>query len=260
MSSTNQPGDTVNQLGPKAPGSPHADDHDTSGPPSPEVIARGYEADVYDSRTVFSVPLLVILFFVLAFGTVTVIFSLIAYPRSVNDKAHPGLANRNKAPLNERLAKIDRGTKSEDGVKQPRLEPLRQRSGEDLARAITRPELPTGNSPEIHPEELRPTPENFPSLFGSGQGKVGIDKTMSLNNDTLKALFPVQPNGTKPANSQHVPTASNAGRGAEGSQVIVPELPKQAEDKKAEPKKDEKKDNPAPKPPPAPEPKPKGGM
>src|SRR4051794_37984981 len=104
------------------PGSPPADDHSPHGPPSPEVIARGYEADVYDSKTVLSVPILVILFFVLAFGTVTVIFSFIAYPKS-DDRAHPRAAGRNKAPLDDRLARIDRDPDKGNG--QPRLEPLK---------------------------------------------------------------------------------------------------------------------------------------
>src|SRR3569832_1081831 len=94
----------------------HADDHGPSGPPPAEVIARGYEADGYDTRSVLSVPLLVILFFVLAFGTVTVIFSFIAYPKA-DPKAHPGAVERNKAPLDQRYARIHRGAKDVD---QPR--------------------------------------------------------------------------------------------------------------------------------------------
>jgi hypothetical protein len=239
------------------PGSPHADDHSPQGPPPPEVIARGYEADVYDSKTVLSVPLLVILFFVLAFATVTVIFSVIAYPKSVNAKAHPRAAELNKAPLDERLKRIDRDEEKANG--QPRLEPLRRRSGE--ARAISRPELPEGNSPELHPEELRPTKgeDKFDPLFVTGPDRIGIDKTMSLSDAALKALFPVQPGASLPLNSRHVPTAANAGRGAEGSLAVSPELPKepkkeeQPKKKEEQPKKDEKKDNKPPTPP-------KGGM
>src|SRR4051812_36506717 len=86
---TGPPGAPSTPLAPKVPGSPAADEHDTSGPPAPEVIKRGYEEDVYDSKTVLSVPLLVILFFVLAFGTVSVIFYFIAYPKNGDPNAHP---------------------------------------------------------------------------------------------------------------------------------------------------------------------------
>ena len=209
MSSTNQP---------------KADDHAPMGPPAAEVIARGYEADVYDAKSVLSVPLLVLLFFVLAFGTVTIIFSFIAYPKNgVNPKAHPAAAERNKAPLNERLDRTHRGSKDVD---QPRLEPLKLRSGD--ARAIPRPELSVaeGNSPELHPEDLIPTKERFPALYVTGDGKYGLDKTMSLDDEALQALFPVQKAGTQPANSRHVPTAANAGRGADESLVVIPGTPK----------------------------------
>lgn len=200
---------------------PHGDDHAPAGPPPAEVIARGYEADTYDAKSVLSVPLLVLLFFVLAFGTVTIIFSFIAYPKSVNAKAHPGAAQRNKEPLNERLNRLGRGHE----VDQPRLEPLKLRSGD--ARAIPRPELPVsaGNSPELHPEDIIPTKERFPELYSTGAGKYGLDKTMSLDDKALAALFPVQKTGTKPTSSQHMPTASNAGRGADESLVQVPGTP-----------------------------------
>src|SRR5262245_16635036 len=118
---------------------PAADDHSPMGPPSEETIKRGYEADVYDAKSVISVPLLVILFFVLAFGTVTVIFRFIAYPNP-DPRAHPSAAARNKRPLNERLAGVGHDDAAKQTRDQPRLEPLKQRTGGEYARAITRPE------------------------------------------------------------------------------------------------------------------------
>jgi|SRR5579883_326074 len=204
------------------PGAPVADDHGgLSGPPPKEVIDRGYEADVYDTRTVLSVPLLVILFFVLAFGTVTIIFGFIAYPKP-NPKEHPGAVERNKRPLNERLADNNRGPKHGEG--QPRLEPLILRAGQE--RAITSPPLPEGNSPEIHPEDIRVTKDRFPTLYSTSAQQLGIDKTMSLSNEELKQLFPVQQGGSPVISSQHLPTNANAGRGADESLVVVPPLPK----------------------------------
>ena len=189
---------------------PPSDDHGASGPPSAEVIARGYESDGYDTKSVLSVPLLVVFFFVAAFGTVSVIFYFIA-PTKHDPKAHPAAVERNQEPLNARLKRIGRGS---GDVEQPRLEPLKLRSGE--ARAITRPEL--------HPEDLRPTKEHFPALYSDG--KYGLDKTMQLSDKAMESLFPVQKPGTKPANSQHVPTAANAGRGAGESLVVAPGVPK----------------------------------
>ncbi|QJW93853.1 hypothetical protein [Frigoriglobus tundricola] len=218
---------------------PAHDDHAPSGPPPAEVIARGYELDGYDTKSVLSVPLLVVVFFVLAFATVTIIFSFIAYPKP-DPKVHPGAVARNKAPLDERLNRIHRGSKDVD---QPRLEPLTVRRGGDLARATNEPLLAEGNSPQLHPEDLNPTKERFPELYATGQNRLGLDKTMALSDEALKSLFPVQAGGAKPADSQHVPTASNAGRGAEGSVVVVPASPK----------------IPAPAQAPAPPPTPKGG-
>ena len=241
MPPTDPTRDSGHPLAPKEPGAPAADDHAPMGPPSDETIRRGYETDTYDAKSVISVPLLVVLFFVLAFGTVSIIFYFIAYPPG-DPRAHPGAAERNKRPLNERMAGIGR-TKEGD---QPRLEPLKQRSGGDLARAITRPELPDGNSPEIHPEDLRVTKERFPALYQSGGGKYSVDAVMGLNDEkALKALFPSSGPPLSPAASQHVPTASNAGRGADESLVIIPPTPKipapKPEDKKPDPKPGDKK-------------------
>jgi hypothetical protein len=243
------------------PGSPPADDHGGISGPRPETVARGYEEDVYDSRTVLSVPILVVLFFVLAFGTVTVIFGFIAYPKP-DARAHPQAAERNKEPLNERLGRLNRGPKNGEG--QPRLEPLRERSGH--SQSITSSELPEGNPPEIHPEDIRPSPERFPALY-AGAGRAGLGKFMGLNNDQLKSLLPAAPGAQPLIGSEHTPTLANAGRGAAEARVILQQPPKSAEPKGSEKKEekkqpeqkkqtpDQKKDNKSPAPPPSP----KGG-
>jgi hypothetical protein len=221
---------------------PAHDDHAPMGPPSEETIRRGYEKDTYDAKSVISVPLIVILFFVLAFGTVTVIFRFIAYP-SLDPRAHQAAAARNKRAINERLAGIGK----DDPFYQPRLEPLEQRKGGELARAITQLREPDGNSPEIHPEELRVTKERFPTLYQSGTGRYSIDKLMDPSDDLLKTMFPSKGPAQSSAASQHVPTAANAGRGASESVVIPPAPPpaiavsKKPEDKKPEDKKPEDK-------------------
>ncbi len=220
----------------------HGHDSHASGPPSAETIKRGYEEDVYDTKTVLSVPLLVILFFVLAFGTVTVLFSIYSKP-TVDPNAHPQAKARNQADVNARLDRIGRGKE----VDQPRLDQADRLDSRYDPRAITRPKLQDGNSRHLHPEDLILTKDGSPEVYVTDKGRVGLDKTMTLGNEVLKNLFKTQVTGSKPDDSQFVPTAANAGRGAEGSLVVVPKLP---EAKQPEPKKT---------PEPAPMPKPKGG-
>jgi hypothetical protein len=241
MSSTNAPGDT------------HGTGEGGIGKPSEEALRLGYEPDGYDSTSVFSVPLLVILFFVLAFGATTILFGYLSKPPE-NPGVHPMAAERNKSPLDERLARINRGGE----VDQPRLEPLRVRTGD--ARAITRPETKEGNPPYLHPEDNRADRQRTPELFRVGW--TGKDKQFArvplddIIDGRVKALFPVQKNGTKPIASSNLPTAANAGRGAEHSLAIPPKAPAspEATGKGIAPKPPEKQPEPmkqpeAPKPP-----------
>lgn len=230
--SQNPGADPVKVLAPTEPGAPAADDHDVSGPPAPEVIKRGYEEDVYDTRTVLSVPLLVILFFVLAFGTVTVLFAVYSKP-TVDPNAHPQAKARNEADLNARIGRIGRGKE----VDQPRLEPLRERTGP--SRAITSPEKPGVNSPEFHPEDLIPTEDRYPQLYHGGG--VSLGTVMAYNDDQLKALFKSADRPAPHEAGRQVTGGASAGRGANKQ---PPQLP---DDTKKEPKA------------PAPPPKDKGG-
>ena len=225
--------DPVKVLAPERPGAPHHDDHDTSGPPAPEVIKRGYEEDVYDTRTVLSVPLLVILFFVLAFGTVTVLFAVYSKP-TVDPNAHPQAKARNEADLNARIGRIGRGQE----VDQPRLEPLRERTGD--SRAISRPERPGVNSPELHPEDVIPTEARYPQLYHGGGTSLGT--VMGYSDDQLKGLFKSADRPAPHEAGRQVTGGASAGR---GDAAQPPQLP-DAKDKK-EPKA------------PAPPPKDKGG-
>jgi hypothetical protein len=191
--------------------------------PNPEVIARGHEADGYDPASVWSVPLLVVLFFVLAFVTTTILFYYLA-PQPPSPDTHPLAAERNKAPLEERLARITRGGE----VDQPRLEPLRIRTGD--ARAITRPEAPVGNSPEIHPEDLRPSPTTTPDLYRRGWldtnktvARVTIDEAMRLSLE--RNLLPVRKEAVVPLRSTQLPSSANAGRSRIGGEASPGEHP-----------------------------------
>ncbi len=196
---------------PTPPGQPAADDHDRSGPPDASVIKRGYEEDRYDTTSVLSVPVIVVVFFVLAFGCVTVMFRYLA-PDRRDPNAHPLAVDRNSATLNDRMDRIHRGGE----VDQPRLEPLKLRSGD--SRAITRPELPTGNSPELHPEDLRPSAVNTPVLYKSGWldanktvARITIDDAMDIA--AQGKYLPARKDGKPPAQPHEGPTAANAGRG-----------------------------------------------
>ena len=195
------------------------------------AIARGHEVDTYDKLSVFSVPLMVVGFFALAFTTVTIVFYF-TKKTEVDPNANPFAVNENAAPLNKRLERIHRDKNLEKD--QPRLEPLRLREGD--ARAITEPETPTGNSPELHPEDIQVSKKNTPELFESGpvpQDKSAEDKS---GNDKSANRIPIEQamtlileklparkleKGEMPS-SIKVPTGANAGRGAADSVAVPP--------------------------------------
>lgn len=227
------------------------------GKPSDEAMRLGYEPDGYDPTSVISVPLLVILFFVLAFAATTILFGYFA-PNPGDPNAHPMAKARNEASLDERLARINRGGE----VDQPRLEPLRVRTGD--SRAITRPETKEGNPPYMHPEQNRANRELTPELYRAGwtgkdkqSARIPIDDIL---DGKVKNLFPVQKSGTNPTSSVHLPTAANAGRGAEHSLAempkapAAPDAPKAVEAPKPPEKKPEGKPPEAPKAPDGPKP------
>jgi hypothetical protein len=203
-----QGGDPVGQLAPREPGSPTPDEADRGGAPAPEVIRRGYEEDGYDTKSVISVPVLVVGFFVAAFTAVTIMFS---YFRHTPDDpmANPQTVKDNSRPLNERIAATP-----ERGRPEP-LVMLDERGGN--ARSITRPPLKEGNPPEYHPEDIRPSLENTPTLFETqwdGKSKFARVPLSEAKAAALKGgLLKARADGHRPPASSDVPTGSNAGRG-----------------------------------------------
>jgi hypothetical protein len=163
--------------------------------------------------SVVSVPLMVIGFFLLAFVVTTAVFWYATKP-TADTNAHPAAVERNKAPLNDRLSRIYRGGE----VDQPRLEPLvlREPGGETFSRKP----LAEGNSPQIHPEALRVSKENTPSLYTAKwveQGKVAritIDDAMKISLE--QGLLKAAKNETRAKASKDTPSAANAGRAAHG--------------------------------------------
>ena len=210
MSTTNpQPGggDPVSALAPTQPGSPKPDEADRGGGPSAEVIARGYEQDRYDPKSVISVPILVIGFFVLAFTSVTIIFAYFRHPLP-NPDANPQTVEDNSRPLDKRIAASPRGRPEPQQI-------LDERGGS--AFAITRPPAKEGNPPLLHPEDIRPSPENTPALFQTGwviEGKVARIPLPDAMAAALKdKKLQARANPVPPPDSASVPSAFNAGRG-----------------------------------------------
>lgn len=224
MSTTNPehggiPADTVGGFAPSAEGAPLADDHGPSGPPSAETIARGHEIDRYDTTSVLSVPLLVVLFFVLAFVTVSVIFYFI-FPSTVDPMAHPMAVEDNRKDIPERHAQVP----------DPLLDNFRPLQG--ASRSITSPERPTGGSPWIHPENLRVNVVNTPALYRSGwldpgktRARLTIDEAMDMAAENSKKFLKARTTPASPQASQNVPTAANAGRGHGPSRAVPPKAP-----------------------------------
>jgi hypothetical protein len=193
------------------------DDHDGIGGPTAEALRAGYEPDGYDTRSVVSVPVIVVLVFVVAFGATTALFAYFT-SGTVDPKAHPQTVELNQAPLAERLARINHGNE----VDQPRLDGLRVRTGDD--RAITRPEKPGANSVYLHPQDILADPTRTPQLFRTGDGRVPLDRLMAAADPKL---FPVaaKDGQSDPPSWATTPLAANAGRGAHDAVVDVPELP-----------------------------------
>jgi hypothetical protein len=193
----------------------HGHDAATSGPPSAEVIKRGYEEDRYDAKSVISVPLLVVMFFVLAFGTVSILFAIYSKPNPADPMAYPG-RDWSKKTVNERISETQART---------RPEPLKLRYRDP--RAITSIEIEGVNSPEYHAEDLLPNKDTYPDLYKRGPERISLDQSMTLDDKTLARLLPSRETASRPATSQFAPSGANAGRGAEESPVTVKELPQQ---------------------------------
>lgn len=297
--STGNPNDP--HVGPDAPGAGpqwpadasdarRGDDHGGGGGVNPAAIRAGHEPDVFAVRPILSIPAAVVITFVIAFAVAGVVFwYFVSAPR--DPMANPQTVARNKAPLNERLDRINENPTPNREVDQPRLEPLQRL--ENNGQYITQPPLggvKAGNSPELHPEDLRPGRIADPNDPGAGNwtegerrfaGKI-VEATRAAADSTQvqAALFPHRKEQVRPGDSSRGPSYSNAGRGAapaaphddhdhgkkgddkkgtapvptpKGDPPAPPKKdePKKEEAKKEEAKKDEgKKDAPAPPKPP----------
>jgi hypothetical protein len=217
------------------------DDHGGGGGVDPAAVAAGHEPDVFAVAPIMGIPLAVVIAFVVAFTVAAGAFAYFAGVARQPDNAtvsgrfsHPEAVARGEQGTNERLSRIEReGLRPHENpdVDQPRLEPLRKLEGDGMFYA--RPPLPTGNSPEIHWEDIRPD-----RVAGLHEAKyVGQDKKVARIpiGEAMKlaaadrSILPVAKNASKPVGTGERPSASNGGQNGG-----LPPLPKVDEKEKGD--------------------------
>jgi hypothetical protein len=202
-----------------------ADDHGGGGGVNPDAVRAGHEPDMFAVKPIFSIPVAVVVTFGIATAVAIAAFVyLMAVPK--DPMVNPQAAERNNAPLNDRLGRIGRGTETD----QPRLEPLRRMEEYDqTARqpALTTPPLAggvkAGNSPELHAEDLRPEriadPKNPNAADWTDKDRAFAGKIVEAaksagGSDAVRsALFPVRKEQVKPDDTSRIPSYSSGGRG-----------------------------------------------
>jgi hypothetical protein len=195
------------------------------GAVNPDAMKAGHEPDnTFAVKPILGVPLAVVITFVIAFSVAAGAFAYFRTPEP-DRYAHPDAIEKAKQGTNDRLSAIDRaGLQKNDlrQVDQPRLEPLKRLEADGLFHL--RVPMPTGNSPEIHPEEIKP--DRVAALQSAGYAdkdhkfaKIPIADAMRIAVAD-KAMFPVQKNGSKPTPTADKPSSSNGGAG------VQPALPK----------------------------------
>lgn len=191
------------------------DDHGGGGGVNPASLRAGHEPDTFYVKPILSIPLAVVVTFVIAFAVAAAVYAYFATNRP-DPLENPMAAERGKVPLNERLTRIDRAGQDKDRrpeVDQPRLEPLRRLENE--GKMLAQPPLPAGNSPELHPEDVRAG--RAAELQKAGW--VDKDKVARIPiEDAMKAaahkkdFFPVQKDAKRPGGTDVRPSASNGGQ------------------------------------------------
>lgn len=225
MSTTNPPPGGAPGAGPQWPADvAHGaapDEHGGGGGVNPEALRLGHEPDVFAVKPILSIPFAVVVTFVVGFGVAAGVFAYMASRVKPDPRAHPEGLARGNAPLNERLARIDQkgasGVKSE--VDQPRLETLKRLQTNDKEKTVqftTQPELPTGNPPWIHPEDIQPSRvaglQRAEYLDkGKKTARIPIGDAMKLIVE--KGLLPAHKGGPRPQGTADRATGSNGGRG-----------------------------------------------
>jgi len=209
----NWPSDATNLSAP--------DDSGGGGGVDPAALKLGHEPDLFEVKPILSIPFAVLVTFVIAFSVAAGVFAFVmAKGKETDPRAHPEGLARGSVPLNERLARIDQkgasGVPSE--VDAPRLETLKRLQGNSKTgfQFTTQPEVSTGNSPWLHPEELQPG--RYAGLQRAEYtnkekttARIPIADAMKLVIE--KKLLPAAANGVRPQGVVDQPTNGNAGRG-----------------------------------------------
>lgn len=201
-------------------------DEPALGAVNPDALKAGHEPDnTFAVKPILGVPLAVVVTFVIAFSVAAGAFAYWNNRNEPDRYAHPDAVERAKAKTNDRLDRIERaGLRANDKreVDQPRLEPLKRLEADGMFHL--RVPMPTGNSPEIHPEEIKP--DRVAELQSAGYAdkdhkfaKIPIADAMRIAAAD-KAMFPVQKNGSKPTPTADKPSSSSGGAG------VQPALPK----------------------------------
>ena len=198
------------------------DDSGGGGGVDPVALKLGHEPDLFQVKPILAIPFAVVVTFVIGFAVAAGVFAYVmAKGRETDPRAHPEGLARGNAPLNERLARISQkgSTTVPSEVDQPRLETLKRLQGNDQKGTFqftTQPELPTGNSPWIHPEELQPGRYeglNRAEYLDKDKktARIPIDDAMRLMIEQKR--LPAAANGVRPQGVVEQPTNGNAGRG-----------------------------------------------
>jgi len=191
---------------------PHAPD-DSAGPAQiPEAVMKaGHEPDLASGKSIVPVPLAVLAFFVIAFGTTTALVAWVLIPGKLDKLANPQAVKQNSADLNTRIGRIDHDPKKQE--QQPRLEWIRETNLDDQAVNFTAQPTIKGNSPEFHPEDLRPTGK-YASELGldsNDKGMIPIEFAMKIAAEKAKGILPVAEKPVDPTTDPFRPKVSNGG-------------------------------------------------
>lgn len=200
---------------------PQSDDLGGAGAVNPASMRAGHEPDTFAVKPILGVPLAVAISFVIAFVVTTAVFAYFIFGRTPDPLANAAAVKRNEAPLNKQFERIDReglSTEVHPETDQPRLEP--NRTLENNGRAV--PQMPlggvdAGNSPELHPEDIRPS--NIAALQEYSRGtepafsRIPIDVAIELAaKSKQKTWLPAAPGSGREDTSTR-PSASSGGRG-----------------------------------------------
>ena len=196
----------------------HGHDEPALGTVSADAIRAGHEPDnTFAVKPIMGIPIAVVLTFVIGFSVAAGSFAWFNATPEKDKFAHPDAVAQSEQGTNERLDRTSREGlfKNKPLVDQPRLEPLKRLEKDGMF--IARPEMPTGTSPEIQPDEIKP--DRVAALHTAGYtnpnktfARIPIDEAMKLAAAD-KAMFPVAKNGSKPSGSADKPSSSSGGAG-----------------------------------------------